>query len=102
MVELQQHRLNRADHEGQRDEEQGHPDTPLGVLQLQIHRAAGAIQCQHHQTRDDSRQREGQVDHRIDQPLAGKIIPGQHPRHEQAEHRIHAGDTNCDGQRHLE
>ena len=38
-----------------------------------------------------SRQRERQVDQRIGQPAAGKAIAHQHPRDEEAEHRVDRG-----------
>ena len=44
------------------------------MLQLKIDRATGSVQCQHHQTRDDGGQREGQVDHRVDETFAGEVV----------------------------
>ena len=63
-VQFEQHGLHRAHHEGQRDEQQRQPDTPLGVLQMQFHRTARPVERQHDQARHNGGQRERQVDHR--------------------------------------
>jgi hypothetical protein len=100
VVEFEQHRLHRADDERERDEQQGHADAPLGVLQMEFHRTSGPVERQHHQARHDGGQRERQVDHRVDEPLAAELVAGEHPRHQKPEDRVDHRHADRDGQGH--
>ncbi len=88
-VEFQQHRLHRADHERQRDEQQRDTDAPLGVLQVKVHWAVRAVQRQHHQAGHDGRQRERQIDDRR-RPAAcrGSRRGSSTQAHQQAEEQV--------------
>ena len=71
-VELDQHRLHRSHDERQRHEQQGDDDTGACVGQLESDRALGAVESQQHESGDDRRQGERQVDERVDDALARK------------------------------
>ena len=77
-------------------------DAPLRVLQVDADQAVRAVQRQHHQAGDDRRQRERQVDDRVDQPLAGELVAGEHPRHQQSEEQVDHRHAGRDGQRDAE
>ena len=51
------------------------PSQPFGDVQIRVH-----------QPGDRRRQRERQIDERIEQPLAGELVADQHPGDEQPEH----------------
>ena len=67
-VHLDQQRLHRADDEGKGDEEQGDDDGGAGEGDVDPERAVVAVERQQGEAGDDRRQREGEVDDRVDRP----------------------------------
>ena len=57
-VELDEHRLHRADDERERDEGQGDDEAPASGVEVQPDRAVRAVEREQHDARDDRRQRE--------------------------------------------
>ena len=47
---------------------------------------------------DRGRQREGQVDGRVDQPAAGELVAGQHPGEHQPEDQVEGGGEEGDAE----
>ena len=66
-VELDQHRLHRADDERQRHEQQRHEDRPARADDVDPGRAVRAVEGEQRDAGDDRRQRERQVDERVDE-----------------------------------
>ena len=65
-VHLQQQRLHGADDEGQGDEHQRDDDRGAGGGEVDADRAVVAVEREQGEAGDDRRQREGQVDDRVD------------------------------------
>ena len=101
-VEVLQHRLHRAHDERQADEDQCHHDAERGVRDLDAERlqqaaepaVAGPDRGQR-DAGDRGRQRERQVDQRVDQPLAGEAVAHQHPGDDQAEDGVDRGAASA-------
>ncbi|MNQ93988.1 hypothetical protein D3C85_1094810 [compost metagenome] len=98
MIEVLKHRLDRADDEGQADEDHGHDHADGGVGDLDAQRRQQAadgsvlgVEGGQGDAGHGGRQSEGQVDHRVGQPLAGEVIAGQHPGQQAAHDRIDGG-----------
>ena len=87
-VHLDQQRLHRADDEGQGDEEQGDDDRGAGEGDVDAERAVVAVEGEQGEAGDDRRQREGQVDDRVDDGLAGELVADQDPGDDRAEDRV--------------
>ncbi len=95
LVELDQHRLHRPDDEGERHERQGdHHCASVNVTlaslvpsDREVDRRPGAVERHDHEPGNDRRQRERQVDDRVDDRLAGERVPHEHPRDDRPEHR---------------
>ncbi len=94
-LEIVEHRLHRADHERQPDEDQGHSDPEPGVRNLDAKRieiapdpAVGGIQRGERNARHRGRQGERQVHHGIHNPPAGESVAHQHPGYQEAEDGI--------------
>jgi hypothetical protein len=51
-------------------------------------RRPGPVQGEQREPGDDRRQREGQVDDRVDDPLAAEVVADEDPRDERAEHDV--------------
>jgi hypothetical protein len=90
-----EHRLHRAHHERQPDEDQRDHDARRREGQLDAVRLQQlpdpAVAREQRRQRDAGHgrgQRERQVDQRIDDALARKLVAHQHPGHQQAEHRF--------------
>lgn len=101
-VEIGEYGLHRAHHEGQADEDEGDDDAErrIGNLYPERHEPAAepAIRCVESgegETGHRRRQGEGQVDRRIEKPLAGKLITHKHPGGEKAEDDIHPRRNEC-------
>ena len=96
-VDLLQHRLHGAHHEGQADEDQRDDDAERRVGDLDAERrqqlpdpAVRRVERGQRDAGDGRRQREGQVDHRVDDAPAGKAVAHQHPGDEHAEDDVDA------------
>ena len=59
-------------------------DAAPGVREVDADRAVRSVQGEQHEAGDDRRQRERQVDQRVDDALAGEVVAHQHPRDERA------------------
>ncbi len=88
--EILQHRLHGAHHERQADEDhrQHHAEGGEGGLdpdfqQRLAEHALRRVERGQRDTRHRGGQREGQVDHRVDQLAEGKVVARQHPGHDQ-------------------
>ena len=78
-VELEQHRLHGAHDERQRHEQQREHDRRAGVGDMDAERALRPVEREQHEPGDDRRQRERQVDHRVDELLADELVADEHP-----------------------
>ena len=93
---VRQHRLHRAHDERQADEDQRDDDAERRVGDLEPEPARGSapssrcrrIERGQRDAGDRGRQREGQVDQRVEQPPAGEAVAHQHPGDEQAEDAV--------------
>ena len=97
-VEIAQHRLHRAHHEGQADEGQRHDDAEGRIGDLPLERceqlpdpAVRGIERGQRDAGDGRRQGEGQVDDRLDDAAAEKLVAHQHPGDEEPEDGVDAG-----------
>src|SRR5829696_2822195 len=79
-VELDQDRLDGADDERQRDEQQREQHGELRERDVDPDRAGRAVERQQREAGDDRRQRERQVDQRVDDALAAEPIADEDPR----------------------
>ena len=93
---LLQHRLHRAHHKGQPDEDERHHDARRLERQLQPQRLQPAphpaIARQHRRQRNARHrrgQRKGQIHQRISQLASRKFIAHQHPGQQQARRHVH-------------
>ena len=99
-VDFLDRRLQRANHERQADEHQRDDDSQRRERHLDAQRlqvlADPAVLRVHGRQRDarhGRRQRERQVDHRVDELLAGNRVANQRPGDDEAEERVdHRGD----------
>ena len=91
-VELDQHRLHGADDERQRHEEERHQHAPARVCRIHVHGAARSVQREQRQTGNDRRQGKRQVDQRVHEPLARKVVADERPRERRARHRVDRDD----------
>ena len=74
---------------------------PHGANRLPIQPFVG-IERGQRDAGDGGGQRERQVDRRVEQALAGKLVAHQHPGHDHAEHGIDQGGGGRDEEAHLE
>ena len=88
--------------ERQRDEEQRQADGDLRVGEVEPERALGPVQGQQGQAGDDRRQRERQVDQRVDGALAREIVADQDPGDERAHDRVDQHDDRARANRQLQ
>src|SRR3712207_8558459 len=51
-----------------------------------------AVERQQREAGDDRRQRERQVDERVDEALAAEVVADQHPGDDRAHHRVDRGE----------
>ncbi len=94
-IKVEQHRLHRAHHERQADEDQGHQNAERGERNLHAGEreqpAEPAIlgeQGRERNARDRRRQRKRNIDDRIEQPPPRKLVAHQRPGHDRAEDKI--------------
>ena len=78
-VELEQHGLHRADDERQRDEQQREDDGGARAGDVDPDRRARPVERDQRQPGDDRRQREREVDDRVDDVLAAEVVADEHP-----------------------
>ena len=97
-VELGENRLQRPDDEGQADEderdgdaERGEGDLDAERLQERADPAVRRVDRAEGEARHRRRQGEGQVDGRVEQPAAGKLVAGQDPGDDAAEEDVDEG-----------
>ena len=83
-VELDQHRLHRADDERQRDEQQRQQHGELRERDVDADRAGRAVEREQREAGDDRRQRERQVDQRVDEALAAELVAHEDPGDQRA------------------
>ena len=95
-VELDQHGLHRADDERQRHEQQRQQHRELRVGDVDAERAGRAVERQQREPGDDRRQRERQVDQRVDEALAAEPVAHQDP----GDQRAREGVDDGGGERH--
>ena len=93
-VELDQHRLHRAHHERKSDEQQRDDDPRTGVRELEPDWAVDPVEREQHESRDDRREREWQVDQSVDDPLAAEVVAHEHPRDQRPDAWRSATATN--------
>ena len=101
-VELEQHGLHRPHDERQRHEQQRQDDRRPRADDVDAGRAVGPVERQQRDAGDDRRQREGQVDERVDDALARELVADEDPGHERARHRVDRRDPERAGQRELQ
>jgi hypothetical protein len=96
LFHILQHRLHRAHHERQADEDQRHHDArgpkrqhDAQRLQVLPHPAIAREQRRKRDASDGGGQRKRQIDERIDDLLARESVAHQHPSDQQAEHQVH-------------
>ena len=65
-------------------------------------RRARAVEREHQEAGDDRRQRERQVDDRVDERLAAEVVAHEHPGDDRPEDGVRERDERGDGQRQLE
>ena len=89
LIELEQDRLHRPDHERQGHEQERHDDADAGERDpREAEDAVVAVERQQRDPGDDRRQRERQVDQRVDDPLAGELVTDEHPGDDRAGNRV--------------
>ena len=92
LVELVQDGLHGSNDERERHEEQREHDRRASERDVDADRRSGAVQRQEHEARDDGGQRERQVDHRVDEALAAKVVSDEDPRDQGADDAVDQGD----------
>ena len=70
-------------------------DARPGVGEVDVHRAVRPVERQQHQAGDDRRQRERQVDERVDHALAREAVAHQHPGDQRAHHAVDQRDEHA-------
>ena len=88
--------------ERQRHEQQREDDRHARADDVDAGRAVGPVERQQRDARDDRRQREGQVDERVDDALAREVVADQDPGDERAGDRVEGRDPERAGQRELQ
>ena len=101
-VELDQHRLDGADDERQRHEQERHQHAPARVRDVDADAAGRAVEREQRQAGDDRRQRERQVDQRVDEPLAAEVVADERPGERGAGDRVDRDDRAGEPERQLE
>ena len=101
-VELEEDGLDRPHDERERHEEQRQRDRGPRVGDVHADRALRPVDGEQRQPGDDRRQRERQVDDRVDGALAPEVVPDEHPRDECAGDRVDQDDEERDGERQLQ
>ena len=89
-IQLGEHRLDGADHEGERHEQERQRHGPRGVGDVDAHRAVRAVEREQHEAGDDRRQGERDVDEHLEDALTLELITDEHPGDERAHHDVHA------------
>ena len=87
------------------EERQTHKRKPDGGAReghVDAHGAALAIQRKQHDAGDDRGQREGKVDHGVDDPLAAEFVTHEHPCDERPEDGVDERDDQRRNQRQLD
>ena len=97
VADLLQHGDHLAHHERQRDEDRrqdqagrGEDDLDSGVVERTAEEAVLAVDEEERQADDHGRDRERQVDHRVDDRLARELVPDEHQRAQDPEDRCSA------------
>ena len=88
VVELEQHRLHRADDERQRHEQQREHDRDARERDVDADRRLRPVEREQGQPGDDRRQRERQVDQRVHDRLAAEVVADEHPGDDGAHHGV--------------
>src|SRR5213594_1194246 len=98
LVEAFEHGLQGTDHEGEADEDQHEHDAEPRVRPLDAERhqeaavpAPGDEQVRVDEPGDRRREREGEVDERVEEALERELVAHQHPRHEDADPHVDDG-----------
>ena len=72
--------LHRSHREREGDKQQGHHQTHPGFEEVDVNGAVDTVDREEHDARDNGRQREGQVDRRLEETFAGKVVANENPR----------------------
>jgi hypothetical protein len=102
LVELEQHRLYRADDERQRHEQQREQDADPRERDVEPERPAGPVEREQRQPGDDRRQCKRQVDHGVDEPFAPEAVADEHPCDRRACNGVHERAGGGEPERQLQ
>src|SRR5579862_3244001 len=101
LVEILEHRLNRANHEWQADESKrdDHAERRVGNFyperrEVSTDPSVARVDCSESDSCHRSWQRERQIYHHVDQRFAGKLVAHEAPRHDETEYRVDQRASN--------